>query len=121
VACHSQSKDAIIARDIQMKVSADPATQDSRIAVNSENGEVILKGTNKNRAARQQVEKIAWEEPGVSNVNNQTTVEGEGPASSSAPARLAVPAPTQVLHPPLLRQPVVVLAETDPLLPLPVY
>jgi BON domain len=93
-ACHSKPTDETIAKDIQEKVSSDPATRDSQIAVKAKNGEVILLGTTKSQAARQRIEKIAKEEAGVSEVENHTTVVGQEAGSGSASARLTTPAPT---------------------------
>jgi hypothetical protein len=90
-ACKSKPNDEAIAKEIQTSVSADPVTQDSQIAVESNEGKVTLKGKAKTPAARQQVEKLARQEPGVSDVDNETTVEGQDMASSSAPAAAAAP------------------------------
>jgi hypothetical protein len=92
-ACHSKPTDETIAKDIQAKVSSDPATRDSQIAVKAKNGEVILLGTTKSQAARQRIEKIAKEEAGVSEVENHTTVVGQEAASGAASARPTAPAP----------------------------
>jgi hypothetical protein len=99
-ACNSKSKDEVIASDIKAKASTDPTTRDSQIAVNSKSGEVTLLGTTKTLAARQQLEKIAWGEPGVLNVDNQTTVEGQSAAASNPiPNRLVPPAPKPAAEP----------------------
>ena len=99
-ACNSKSKDEVIVSDIKAKASADPTTRDSQIAVNSKSGEVTLLGTNKTLAARQQVEKIAWGEPGVLSVDNQTTVQGQSVgASNPVPNRLVPPAPKPAAEP----------------------
>jgi len=66
--------DDVIGRDIETKVSADPQTQDSQVAVESKQGKVKLTGKVKTQAARKQVEKIAKAEPGVSAVDDETTV-----------------------------------------------
>lgn len=87
-ACHSKPDDKDIAKDIQAKIAADPATQDSKVSVASQNGEVTLTGSTKTADAKQQAARIAKEEPGVSAVNDQTSV-GEELASGSAPAGAA--------------------------------
>jgi len=81
-ACSRKPNDDVIGRDIETKVSADPQTQDSQIAVESKQGNVKLTGNVKTQAARQQVEKIAKAEPGVSAVDDETTVV---PAAAQAP------------------------------------
>ena len=72
-ACHSKPNDEIIAKDIQSKIASDPATQDSQVAVDSQEGKVTLKGTTKNAAARQELVNIAKAEPGVESVDDQTS------------------------------------------------
>jgi hypothetical protein len=74
IACSRKPNDDVIGRDIETKVSADPQTKDSQVAVESKQGKVKLTGTVKTPAARQQVEKIAKQEPGVSVVDDQTSV-----------------------------------------------
>jgi len=109
-ACRSKSHDETIAKDIQTKVSADPSTRDSQVAVKSKDGTVTLSGTTRSQTARQRVEEIARDESGVSSVDDQTTVAEQGSASNSTPARLVVPAPAPVPPPP--PPPVVVPAGT---------
>src|SRR6516225_6902493 len=82
-ACKSKPNDETIAKEIQTNAAADPVTQDSHVAVESNEGKVTLKGKAKTPAARQQLEKIAHQEPGVSDVDDQTTVEGQDMAASS--------------------------------------
>ena len=75
VACSRKPSDDVIGRDIETKVSADPEAKDSQVAVESNRGNVKLTGKVKSPAARQQVEKIAKAERGVSTVDDETTVE----------------------------------------------
>lgn len=82
LACSRKPSDDDIGRDIETKVSTDPETKDSQVAVESKQGKVKLTGKVKTPAARQQVEKIAKEEPGVSTVDDQTSVE---PPPAQAP------------------------------------
>lgn len=100
-ACHSKPDDKDIAKDIQAKVAADPVAQDSQVTVDSHDGNVTLSGTTKTVAAKQQIAKIAKEEPGVAEVNDQTSM-GQGtasvPAESAAPVTPA-PAPAQAAAP----------------------
>jgi len=88
--CSSKPSDETIAKDIQTKIAANPKTQDSRVAVDAKEGKVTLTGTTKTPAADQEIVAISKEEPGVSTVDDQTTVEPQEVASSAAPA--AVPA-----------------------------
>jgi hypothetical protein len=81
-ACSRKPSDDVIGRDIETKVSADPETQDSQVAVESKQGNVKLTGKVKTPVARQKVEKIAKEEPGVVAVDDQTSVEP--PAAQAA-------------------------------------
>jgi hypothetical protein len=103
-ACKSKPSDAAIAKEIQTIVARDPVTQDSQIAVESNEGKVTLKGKAKTPAARQQIEFIAKQEPGVTDVDDQTTVDGQEMASGSAPAPatapVAAPAPAPAPPPP---------------------
>jgi len=96
-ACHSKPDDKDIAKDIQAKVAADPVAQESQVTVDSHDGNVTVSGTTKTVAAKQQIAKIAKEEPGVAEVNDQTSV-GEEAASSSVPVTPA-PAPAQAAAP----------------------
>ncbi len=99
-ACKSKPNDEAIAKEIQTNVSADPVTQDSRIAVESNEGKVTLRGTAKTPAARQHAEIIANQAPGVTHVDDQTTVEGQDMAAGSVPAPAPAPAPAPVPPPP---------------------
>ena len=93
-ACHSKPNDETIAKDIQTKVASDPATQDSQVAVDSQEGKVTLKGAAKNPAAKQEIVKIAQEEPGVASVDDQTTMAGQDMSQAAAPvAPQPAPAP----------------------------
>jgi hypothetical protein len=84
-ACSRKPNDDVIGRDIETTVSADPQTQDSQIAVESKEGKVKLTGKVKTPAARQQVEKIAKAEPGVSTVDDETTIASPAPQAALPP------------------------------------
>ena len=104
VACSHKPDDAKITKDIQDKASADPIAQSSELYVNSNQGKVTLTGKAKTQAARDQLESIAKQEPGVVNVDDQTSVESEFTSTAtSAPAQAAPydnPAPRQAVAPP---------------------
>jgi len=68
--------------------------------VKSKSGEVTLNGTVRNQAARKEIEQIAKMEPGVSDVNDEITIEGQVAALNSGQARLTSPPPTQASPPP---------------------
>jgi hypothetical protein len=89
-ACHSKPDDKEIAKDIEAKVAADPAAQGSQVTVDSHDGNVTVTGRTKTVAAKQEIAKIAKEEPGVAAVNDQTSV---GPESAQTPAQSVTPAP----------------------------
>jgi len=116
--CHSKPDDATIEKDIQNKISADLSTQESKVAVESKEGQVTLKGTVKDEGVRKEIVKMAKDEPGVSSVDDETNLEGQESASApAAPAgRLtaaAQPAPAPPPPPPPPPpQPVVVPAGT---------
>jgi hypothetical protein len=122
VACHSKPDDKTITQDIQSKMAADPVTQDSRVSVASNQGQVTLTGSAKSAAAKQEAVKLAGEEPGVSHVDDQTSIGQESAMSmepSAGPAGAASAAPAAQPHvaatpppPPPPPPPVVVPAGT---------
>jgi hypothetical protein len=105
VACSSKPNDAKIAQEIQGKASADPIAQGSELYVNSDKGKVTLTGKAKTQAAREQLESIAKHEPGVVDVDDQTSVELTS-TETSEPSQLAsssdsaAPAPVRASPPP---------------------
>jgi|GEM_PF-630895 hypothetical protein len=108
VACSSKPNDAKIAQEIQSKASADPIAQGSELYVNSDNGRVTLTGRAKTQAAREQLESIAKHEPGVIDVDDQTSVELTSTASSEStqvPSSSESAAPTPVAGSPALPPP----------------
>ena len=72
--CSKRVSDETIVTDIQDKVAAGPVTKDSKVRVTAKNGKVTLTGTTKTQAAQERVEQIAGDEPGATDVNDQTTV-----------------------------------------------
>jgi len=116
-ACARKANDEAIAKDIENKVAADPQTQGSQVAVESHEGKVILKGSTKSQAARQQVESIAKQEPGVSAVDDEVSAEEAAvqtpPAQQMAPANQEPPAamaraPREQTPPPPPPEPIVI-------------
>lgn len=120
VACSRKPDDAKISKDIQDKAFSDPVAQGSELNVSSDKGRVTLTGKTKSQAARDEIESIAKQEPGVVDVDNQTTVESEyvsnatsapaqsAPVDNTAPLRAAAPPPP----PPPPPKPIVVPAGT---------
>jgi hypothetical protein len=109
VGCSKHKTDEQIQSDIQTKVAADPEIKDSNVAVVAKEGKVTLTGKVKSATAEKKLQQIAKEEPGVSDVIDQTSVdpsvaEAAAPVASAATAQPA-PAP---LPPPPPPQPVVV-------------
>jgi BON domain len=107
LACSTKPNDAKIAQDIQTKASADQVTQGSELNVSSKKGKVTLTGKTKTQAARQQIESIAKQEPGVVDVDDETTVEPEltstttaEPAQSAHSERPSVPTQSAAAPPP---------------------
>jgi hypothetical protein len=102
----SHVSDDTIAKDVQDKVSMDPATRDSPVSVTAKDGKVVLRGTVKDAATQKRMEEIAKATPGATGVDDQTAVVGAtGPdatagtapdAGGSAPAAAAAPAPVVV-------------------------
>jgi len=119
-ACHSKPDDKTIATDIQSKLAADPATQESQVQVASQDGNVKITGSTKSAAAKQEIVKVAKEEPGVSAVDDETSVGQEmasqgtagAAAAPEAPAPAPAPAPQEPPPPPPPPPPVVVPAGT---------
>jgi hypothetical protein len=101
--CSRHPSDDTVAKDIQSKVAADPETKDSQVNVEAKEGKVTLSGKVSTPSAQKKVEQIAHEEPGVANVDDQTTIEPEAMAPAPPP-----PAPVEKPKP----QPIVVPAGT---------
>ena len=86
--CGAKVSDDAIAKDVQDKVSADPATKDSPVNVTVKDGKVTLRGTVKDAPTQQRMEEIAKSAPGATGVEDQTAVAGATglDSASSAPA-----------------------------------
>jgi len=96
-ACSKHSNDEAIVQDVQSKIAADPATKDSAITATAKDGQVTLKGTAKDAAAKQRIEQIAHQESGVTGVDDETTVPAPSPEQA---ASVPAPAPEQQPEPP---------------------
>ena len=98
-----------IQSDIQTKVATDPEVKDSNVAVAAKDGKVTLTGKVKSATAEKKLQQIAKEEPGVSDVVDQTSVDSSLPvlgswAGACSSARsgecAAAPAPAPLPPPP---------------------
>jgi len=118
VGCSKRRSDDQIINDIEAKIAADPETKDSKLTVEAKNGRVALQGTVPTLNARTKVEEIAKEEPGVSDLDDETSVEpsvGAGAQPVAAPpgaAATIVPAEQSAPPPPPPPMPIVVPAGT---------
>jgi hypothetical protein len=111
IACSSKpASDDAIAKDIQTKVDADPATKDSQVVVAAKDHKVTLTGKVRTPDAQQKIEQIAREEPGAAAVENQTTVQPDLMPAPSQPTQAATTPPPPVEKP--KPQPLVVPAGT---------
>ena len=99
VACSRRPSDDTIAKDIQNNVATDPATKDSRVNIVAKEGKVTLSGEASSPAAKQKVEQIAREEPGVAAVDNQTTVASEAAMVAAPPPPVEKPEPQPIIVP----------------------
>jgi BON domain len=114
VGCSKRRSDEQIINDIEAKVAADPETKDSKLRLEAKNGRVVLEGTVSTSAARTKVEQIAKEEPGVSDLDDETSVEPSPAAEtpSVAPPPSAAPNIVPVKQSPPPPEPIVVPAGT---------
>jgi len=99
--CKSKPNDTQIQEDIQSKVAANPETQDSAVNVVSQQGKVTVTGKVKKPAASKAIDQIAKAEPGVTSVDDETTVAPATVAEATPAPAAAVPAaPAQPAAPP---------------------
>lgn len=94
--CSSRSSDEQIQKDIQTKAAADPETKDSTITVAANKGKVTLTGKVPNDAAGKALQKIAKEEPGVSDVDDETSIDSTPAAAATTAAPPPPPPPIVV-------------------------
>ena len=111
VGCNSHPSDDHIQKDIETKAAADPETRDSAIHVAANDGKVTLMGTVRSEAAGREMNKIAKEEPGVIDVDDQTSIDTGAMEASAAPEPAPAPAPAVHQSPP--PPPMVVPAGTE--------
>ena len=110
IACSKRPDDDAMAKDIQNKIAADPATSDSQVQVVAKEGKVTLSGTAKNPAAQQRAEQIAHDEPGTTGVDDRTSVASAPMAQDQAAMPAAAAPPPEEKPKP---QPIVVPAGTS--------
>ena len=108
VACNKRPSDEQIQKDIQTKATADPQTKDSAVTVTAKEGKVTLAGSVRNEAAGREIKKLAQEEPGVTDVDDQTSID----TSMSSVESAASPTPASTPAPPPPPPAVVVRAGT---------
>ena len=82
--CSKHPTDEQIQSDIQTKVATDPEVKDSNVAVAAKDGKVTLTGKVRSAAAEKKLQQIAKEEPGVSDVVDQTSVDSSMQAAAPA-------------------------------------
>ncbi len=75
LSCSRKPSDETISQDIQKKAAADRQAKDSQVIVETKQGRVTLTGKARTEAARQKVEAIAKEEPGVIGVDDEIAVD----------------------------------------------
>ena len=69
------ARDAAITTEINTELARDPSLSALKIDVDTSNGRVVLHGTAPDPAARERATRIAAGVKGVSNVENQMTIE----------------------------------------------
>jgi BON domain len=99
IACSRRTSDDKIAKDIQEKIAADPDAKDSQVTAAATDGKVKLSGKVKTPIAQKKIEEIAHEEPGITGLDDDTTIDPE-----LASVMVAAPPPMQKPKP----QPIVV-------------
>lgn len=97
-ACYHKPTDEEIAKTIEQKAAADPDIKDSNFSVEAKRGSVTLRGTLKSALAKKELEKIANAEPGVNNLNDQTTIDDGSSATNVVVPPAKPSAKTATLH-----------------------
>ena len=104
IGCSKQPNDEQIKTEIQSKIAADPDAKDSDVDVAVKNGKVSLQGKVRNNTTRTKVEEIAKAEPGVSSLDDVTSIDPNLVANTAEPAPVAA-APVRATPPPPPPQP----------------
>jgi hypothetical protein len=104
IACSRHPSDSRLVTNIQDKIATDPETRNSPVDVTAKDGKVTLTGKVRTPAAQEKLDKIAREETGRPDVDNQTTVDPQAyePLSSgmtAAPPPLPKPKPQPIVVP----------------------
>jgi hypothetical protein len=116
VGCTRKSDDVRIAKDIQERIAFDPETKDSPVQVDTKAGKVTLTGSAKTAAAQSRIEQIAKQEPGASQVENDTVISQPEtttfqPVPSAVPSAMPETIPRAPQPPP---PPMTVMADAPP-------
>jgi hypothetical protein len=111
VGCSKHANDETIAQDIQSKIAADPATQNSAVTVSSNDGKVTIKGTVPDTATQQKVDQIARQEPGTTGLSDETAIVAGAASATETPAASAPASAAPVEQP--KPQPIVVPSGTE--------
>ena len=93
IGCTSRPSDEQIQKDIQTKAASDPDTKDAKVEVTAKEGKVTVTGTVPTEVAAKKIQKIAKEEPGVSDVDDETSISSATSPSKPATAPSAPPPP----------------------------
>ena len=112
ISCSRKPSDETITQDIEKKAAVDPQAQEAQVTVESKQGVVTLKGKAKTQAVRHELETIAKEEPGVTEVDNQVSIDESQQSSPVPVAGPLVQAAEREPLPPPPPKPVVVPAGT---------
>lgn len=81
--CSSKANDAQLVTNIQSQMFADAQLKSANLQVAAIDGQVTLKGTVPNDAARFEAYKIATQTAGVKKVNDQMVIEDQGAQASA--------------------------------------
>jgi len=111
IGCNKRVSDDAIAKDVQTKAAADPDTKDSEVSVTANEGKVTLRGKVKTPTAQRKIEQIAREEPGITAVDNQTSIEPVAAPEPEQTVQTPMPPPPAPVEKPA-PQPIVVPAGT---------
>ena len=115
ISCSRKPSDESISQDIQKKAAADPHANEAQVSVETKQGKVTLRGKAKTEATRQELEAIAKEEPGVTSVENEVSIDeslAASPEPVAAPMVLAAERAPLPPPPPPPPKPVIVPAGT---------